>query len=116
MVFIEGMVPTLDMIWAVFGLWAIAVIWALDVLTPPWPTSEILIVAPLKAAGIPIIVGEIISIVLALFIVGAAFFFYPPIIGMIFAGVEMFIFSPLGIIVTVALAGFYLIAIYKLGG
>ena len=47
----------------------ILIIWAVDILTPPYPTSEIIFIIIAKIFKLPAVFGEIFGIVFALVIV-----------------------------------------------
>ena len=93
------------------------VLWALDILSPPWPTSEILIVIPLKLLGIPLLYAEAISLGIGITIMAVATMMYGSMIWLpLLASLQFFISSAFMIGLTIAMGiSFVVIAIYLNG-
>ena len=72
-----------------FGIFAVPLLLLIDIILPPFPSTELLIIVPLKKYfGIPLLVGEVIVIIISfaiLFMVAAA---YPAILPLILMSVD----------------------------
>ena len=90
-----------DQLKAEFGIFAIVILLAIDWITPPYPSSEIILMAPLRFFfGIPLLISNIISIVIAFIILIVASTQAPYIWNLLDWS---WFLTPFGVIVTIIL-------------
>ena len=95
----------------------ILIIWAIDTLSPPWPTTELALTIPLRTfLHIPLLIGELISFLVAGVILyfGWATYgtFIMPLVNQAFA----FVLTPLGIGLTIIMGIVFVAVAWHLNG
>lgn len=83
-------------------------IWAVDIITPPYPSSELPLLLLGKKLGLKLWMSEVISQMLAIFVIIFTYVVFDGSIkSMIISGFN-FVSTPLGVLVTVVFAGVFI--------